>query len=649
MENVPGLAQLRVQERIVKDLVLDGKYRVSVQEVNACNFGVPQTRKRLLFVGLSSSLGACPVVLRGSRASEHLLLARTENGSLGYEPTPSGLDGRQFLGRLLDTGDASIVTTRQAISDLAVLRPGRRADDLPDEDLPAPESSYQRIMRSARAVSNVSVPRINEDTILRLSAIPHGGNYLDLPHGLRDRYLTGQRWGPHNGSGRLGRRHYYAYRRLHPDFWAWTLNTKADSTYHWHAERALSVREFARIQSFPDNFKFTTDSRRGSIPGRIEGGPPILGTAKLGTQFHRCWLWRSPGSSRLCSHQILRRRNLGLGCDGRHRPSGGHAGVRRGQSRTAASRVSVGHRAGFPRDCLEARLPPLALDRQYNRPGALLRERQDTAGTAMVRTVFAVPRLGGRMPRVCTERSAIRDRLALQACLTGSRCRCVSGTARAGQEPESADARDAGPGRGPELESLVLNALAPWLQEPPPSDAMRELTDRIHQYTRLENKRKNLVGEGFEDVLAVLIRLLPASTVRLVRARCPLHEIPGFYEPRGREKPRIVDLAIVRDREDRRSLITAKWSIRADREEQFVSDCASYVHLERAGQSFDYVLITNEFESRSIGCGGRTPARGQSTIHQCGPRQYRRAEDRLWGRPTPLVRSGARPCTERAH
>ncbi len=152
------------------------------------------------------------------------------------------------------------------------------------------------------------------------------------------------------------------------------------------------------------------------------------------------------------------------------------------------------------------------------------------------------------------------------------------------------------PGRDPELENLILNALAPWLQEPPPSDAMRALTERIHQHTRLENKRKNLVGEGFEDVLAVLIRLLPASTVRFVRARCPLHHVPGFYGPRGREKRRIVDLVVVRDPEDRRSLVTAKWSIRADREEQFISDYATYVHRERAGKSFDYVLVTNEFD-----------------------------------------------------
>jgi DNA (cytosine-5)-methyltransferase 1 len=121
-------------------------------------------------------------------------------------------------------------------------------------------------------IANVAVPRLNDDTRLRLRAIPPGGNYLDLPQQLTARFLTGQRWGQDNGSGRLSRKHFYAYRRLHPDIWSWTLNTKADSVYHWSRERALSVREFARLQSFPDRYVVTTDERRGDLPGRIPGG-----------------------------------------------------------------------------------------------------------------------------------------------------------------------------------------------------------------------------------------------------------------------------------------------------------------------------------------------------------------------------------------
>jgi DNA (cytosine-5)-methyltransferase 1 len=173
-----------------------------------------------------------------------------------------------------DAGNLRIVTVAQAISDLRDLPVGNRHDSLPYSELPVPESAYQALMRQGAGpeVRNIQVPRINLDTVMRLRSIPHGGNHRDLPEKLLGRYLTGKRWGQDNGSGRLSRRHFYAYRKLHPAIWAWTLNTKADSAYHYSVNRSLSVREFARIQSFPDRFVFTTDPRKGTLPGRIDGG-----------------------------------------------------------------------------------------------------------------------------------------------------------------------------------------------------------------------------------------------------------------------------------------------------------------------------------------------------------------------------------------
>jgi len=154
------------------------------------------------------------------------------------------------------------------------------------------------------------------------------------------------------------------------------------------------------------------------------------------------------------------------------------------------------------------------------------------------------------------------------------------------------------PGDDPELVRLIREVLGPWLDREPPEAKWRELTQRIYWYLTQENKRRNLVGEGFEDVIAALIARLPAARSMDIRSRCLLHYLPGFHPSPPNEKAKKVDLALIQA--SRRTLISAKWSIRADREEQFQSDFETYVKLESVGQDFSYVLITNEFDAARL-------------------------------------------------
>jgi len=277
MENVTGMDQMGVREQICADLALDGEYMVSAQVVDAADFGVPQTRKRLLFIGILASVHIPPPRLDGTSATESVSIVRTVGRkSNRYQiVVQESITGNRLSEALTDPNDSSVVTAADAISDLADLPTGNRNDELPYSELRQPASAYQRAMRNGagKLLTNVQVPRINDDTRVRLKAIPQGGNHRDLREELLERYISGQRWGQDNGTGRLSRRHFYAYRRLHPNIWAWTLNTKGDSVYHYDAARALSVREFARLQSFPDRFTFTTDPRSGMIEGRHDGGP----------------------------------------------------------------------------------------------------------------------------------------------------------------------------------------------------------------------------------------------------------------------------------------------------------------------------------------------------------------------------------------
>jgi hypothetical protein len=150
------------------------------------------------------------------------------------------------------------------------------------------------------------------------------------------------------------------------------------------------------------------------------------------------------------------------------------------------------------------------------------------------------------------------------------------------------------PGEDPELISIVREVLGGHFAAEPSPEEWQMLVQRIRQYLALENKRKNLVGEGFEDVLSHVIKRTRTDTTVEVRTRSLLHELPGFNRVRKGEKDNKVDVAVVSPAI--RILITAKWSVRADREKQFATDFGDYVAAEADGKPFEYVFVTNEFD-----------------------------------------------------
>ncbi len=150
------------------------------------------------------------------------------------------------------------------------------------------------------------------------------------------------------------------------------------------------------------------------------------------------------------------------------------------------------------------------------------------------------------------------------------------------------------PGEDPELVALMKGALGPYLRSEPPTDIWDRLGQRVQQYLAVENKRKNLVGEGFEDVIAQVIRRTCRRVDMQVFARPLLHALPGFHPPRAGDKINKVDVAVILP--STRVIVTAKWSVRADREKQFEKDFTDYVKANFLPKPFEYIFVTNEFD-----------------------------------------------------
>ena len=236
MENVPGMLTISkggVVSEIQSRLSRLG-YSSEVRILYAEDFGVPQRRRRLFFV--ATRVGS----------PERLFPI----GSHGPSAKPRQKK-KDFVHRWETTGaaPAPLVTVASAISDLPILRNG--SGDAEREYRQAPQTEYQRVLRGSQTILfNHVCHDLTASMMRRIRYIGEGENWKSIPRRLLPAGMRRARASDHTKR----------YGRLSRNDLASTILTKCDP--HWGAyvhptqQRTLSVREAARIQGFPDNFKF---------------------------------------------------------------------------------------------------------------------------------------------------------------------------------------------------------------------------------------------------------------------------------------------------------------------------------------------------------------------------------------------------------
>jgi DNA (cytosine-5)-methyltransferase 1 len=236
MENVTGILSSgggEPVEAIVESLNALG-YAVEYRTLKAEDYGVPQERRRVVFLG--NRIGA-PIVW----------------------PQPTHGKGLQ-----------PHVNVWDAIGDLPRLENGE-APDGAQKYRSAPFSGYQRMLRgNAVTVTNHQASRLAPVNEQRMMHIPEGGSWRDIPHELLPAGMKKARRCDHTKR----------YGRLRKDGLSSTVLTKCD--IHWGAyvhpeqNRSLTVREAARLQSFPDWFQFA-GPRTEQYVQVGNAVPPLLG------------------------------------------------------------------------------------------------------------------------------------------------------------------------------------------------------------------------------------------------------------------------------------------------------------------------------------------------------------------------------------
>ncbi|MGE6753637.1 DNA cytosine methyltransferase [Rossellomorea sp. NPDC071047] len=223
LENVPGLLNLyegKGAQRIIDDFSNIG-YKIKPKILYAPEYGIPQIRKRVFFVGLLDS------------------------DDFFEFPEP------------IHTKD-EFITCEQAISDLPALEGiyGEEIQDYPIE----PQNSYQEQMRkySNKIFNHIGTIHA-EKTVKLISMVPEGKNYKSLPEEYSSQFKYNE-----------------ALTRYHSKKPSLTINTGHRSHFHYRYNRIPTVRESARLQSFPDDFIFYGNKTQQykQVGNAV---PPILG------------------------------------------------------------------------------------------------------------------------------------------------------------------------------------------------------------------------------------------------------------------------------------------------------------------------------------------------------------------------------------
>lgn len=240
-EVVGRTIRVKMETYIVIDFIKESfrylGYKFKGDVLNAAAYGVPQTRERYILIGIKETLFKEEIEL----------------------PKP-----------IIDN-PINYITVKEAIKDLEEIEPTKGGMDETQKrkNCPIIDSYFQKLVmvENYKDVHNHVCTATRETAQQRFEQIGQGENFHSLPDELKSSYENPERT------------QNTVYKRLDPNSPSDTVvNVRKSMWIHPVFNRAVSAREAARLQSFPDDYIFygTKDSVYQQIGNAV---PPVLGRA----------------------------------------------------------------------------------------------------------------------------------------------------------------------------------------------------------------------------------------------------------------------------------------------------------------------------------------------------------------------------------